>query len=156
MRRLLILFSMLLALLGSGDLSARWPSVSAQQLRAWLDAPDAPLILDVRGRVHYREGSLPGALDGGVEPRGYLADGSGGRLVLLLPTDADERVIDAWFTRLSNAGHRVWILEGGLAAWILAGGETEVPDFSYIRPGSVPFLIPRGLCEGGKPSQVFE
>ncbi|WP_428605275.1 rhodanese-like domain-containing protein [Sedimenticola sp.] len=154
--RVLTLISILLALLGSGDASARWPNVSAQQLLAWLNDVDPPLILDVRGRADYRAGTIAGALDGGVEPRGYLADGSGGRLVLLLPAWADERLIDAWFARLTDAGHRVWILQGGLPAWIAAGGVTEVPDFSYIRPGSVPFLIPRGLCEGGEPSQIFE
>jgi rhodanese-related sulfurtransferase len=154
--RVLILIGVLLALLGSGDVSARWPTVSAQQLRAWLDAIDPPLILDVRGRADYRAGTLAGALDGGVDPRGYLADGNGGRLVLVLSEDADERVIDAWFARLANAGHQVWILEGGLAGWIEAGGTTEVPEFSYTRPGSVPFLIPKGLCEAGEPSQVFD
>lgn len=154
--RVLILIGVLFVLLGSGDVSARWPGVSAQQLHAWLDAIDPPLILDVRGRAAYRAGTLAGALDGGVDPRGYLADGNGGRLVLLLPEDVDERVIDAWFTRLSNAGHQVWILEGGLAAWIESGGTIEIPESTYTRPGSVPFLIPRGLCEGGKPSQVFE
>jgi len=142
-------------LLGSGDLSARWPGVSPGQLQAWLDTADPPLILDVRGRAAYRAGTLAGALDGGVEPSGFLPDGGGG-LVLLLPEGASEQLVEAWFARLTDAGHQVWILEGGIAGWVEAGGSVEIPQSTYTRPGSVPFLIPRGLCEGGSPSQVFD
>ncbi|MCW8907875.1 MAG: hypothetical protein OQL28_11550 [Sedimenticola sp.] len=159
MRPLFILLVVLLAvflLLGSGDLSARWPGVSSGQLRAWLDSADPPLILDVRGRAAYRAGTLAGALDGGIEPGGFLPDGGGGRLVLLLPEAASEQLVEAWFARLSDAGHQVWILEGGIAGWVEAGGSVEMPQSTYTRPGSVPFLIPRGLCEGGSPSQVFD
>lgn len=156
MRPLFILLLLAVSLLlGSGDLSARWPGVSPGQLRAWLDTADPPLILDVRGRAAYRAGTLAGALDGGVEPSGFLPDGGGG-LVLLLPQGASEQLVDAWFARLTDAGHQVWILEGGIAGWVEAGGSVEVPQSTYIRPGSVPFLIPRGLCEGGSPSQVFD
>jgi len=153
-----ILLAVLLAvflLLGSGDLSARWASVNPGQLQAWLDTADPPLILDVRGRAAYRAGTLAGALDGGVEPSGFLPDG-GGELVLLLPEGASEQLVEAWFARLTDAGHQVWILEGGIAGWAEAGGHVEIPQSTYIRPGSVPFLIPRGLCEGGSPSQVFD
>ena len=142
-------------LLGSGDLSARWPGVSPGQLQAWLDTADPPLILDVRGRAAYRAGTLAGALDGGVEPSGFLPDGGGG-LVLLLPEGASEQLVEAWIARLTDAGHQVWILEGGIAGWVEAGGSVEIPQSTYTRPGSVPFLIPRGLCEGGSPSQVFD
>ena len=142
-------------LLGSGDLSACWPGVSPGQLQAWLDTADPPLILDVRGRAAYRAGTLAGALDGGVEPSGFLPDGGGG-LVLLLPEGASEQLVEVWFARLTDAGHQVWILEGGIAGWVEAGGSVEIPQSTYTRPGSVPFLIPRGLCEGGSPSQVFD
>lgn len=160
MRRVLLLVTDLLVvllLLGSGDLSAaRWPTTSPQQLQEWMDTTDPPLILDVRGRAGYRAETIAGALDGGIDPRGFLPDDGGGRLVLLLPEVVAEQLVDDWFRRLSNAGYQVWILDGGLAGWIDAGGATEIPEFTYTRPGSVPFLIPRGLCEGGEPSQVFD
>ena len=156
MRPLFILLLLaVFLLLGSGDLSARWPGVSPGQLQAWLDTADPPLILDVRGRAAYRVGTLAGALDGGVEPSGFLPDGGGG-LVLLLPEGASEQLVEAWFARLTDAGHQVWRLEGGIAGWVEAGGSVEIPQSTYTRPGSVPFLIPRGLCEGGSPSQVFD
>lgn len=142
--------------LGSGDVSAGWSTVSAKELQVWMQEADPPLILDVRGRADYNAGTIVGALNGGFDPKGYLADGRGGRLVLLMRGDYDADVLDAWVRRLIDAGHAVWVLQGGLAAWIKSGGAIETPEHSYTRPGSVPFLIPRGLCELGEPAQVFE
>lgn len=159
MKRIAILIGGLLAcylLPAPGDVSARWPVVSAGELQVWLDETDPPLILDVRGRADYHIKTIAGAMNAGIDPKGYLPDGRDGRLVLLMQGGIDNEVIAAWFTRLVNAGHKVWILQGGLAGWIEAGGATETPEFSYTRPGSVPFLIPRGLCEGGEPAHVFE
>jgi thiosulfate/3-mercaptopyruvate sulfurtransferase len=158
-KRIVILIAGLLAfflLLGSGDVSARWSVVSAKELQVWMQEADPPLVLDVRSRANYNAGTIVGALNGGVDPKGYLADGRGGRLVLLTRSEADAAVIDAWVARLVDAGHVVWVLQGGLAAWSKSGGAIETPVFSYTRPGSVPFLIPRGLCEMGKPAHVFE
>lgn len=143
-------------LLGIAEDTQSWPLISAERLRAWLDQSDPPLILDVRGRADYRTKTIAGAMNAGGDPKGYLADGRGGRLVLLMRGEENSEDIAAWFTRLLNAGHDVWILQGGLAGWIEAGGATETPEFSYTQPGRVPFLIPRGLCEGGEPAHVFE
>ncbi len=159
MKRIVILIGGLLVfflLLGSSDLSAAWPVVSARELQAWLQEADPPLVLDVRSRSDYNAGTIVGAMNGGIDPRGYLADGRGGRLVLLTHESADAAVINAWVVRLSAAGHEVWLLRGGFNEWIKSGGAIERPEFSYTRPGSVPFLIPRGLCEMGEPAQVFE
>ncbi|MEJ2530099.1 MAG: rhodanese-like domain-containing protein [Gammaproteobacteria bacterium] len=158
MKRIVILIWGFLAffLLWAGDVVAAWPVVSARELQVWLQESDPPLVLDVRSRSDYNAGTIVGALNGGVDPKGYLADGRGGRLVLLSQESADVAVIDAWVTRLTDAGHEVWLLQGGLAGWIKSGGAVETPEFSYSRPGSVPFLIPRGLCEMGEPAQVFE
>lgn len=158
MKRIVILIGGLLAfsLLWTGDVAAAWPVVSARELQVWLQEPDPPLVLDVRSRSDYNAGTIVGALNGGVDPKGYLADGHGGRLVLLSQESADVAVINAWITRLTDAGHEVWLLQGGLAGWIKSGGAIETPEFSYSRPGSVPFLIPRGLCEMGEPAQVFK
>lgn len=157
MKRIVILLGGVLALLVLlGEVAAVWPVVSASKLQVWLQEDDPPLVLDVRGRADYDAGTIVGALNGGVDPQGYLADGRGGRLVLLTPDQADAAVINAWVARLVDAGHEVWLLQGGLAGWIKSGGAIETPEFSYTRPGSVPFLIPRGLCEMGEPAHVFE
>lgn len=141
---------------GSRDVSAQRPKISAEKLIAWLDASDPPLVLDVRGRSAYRSGTLAGALDAGIDPLGFLPDGSRDAVILIIPEEVDPGFIDAWFNRLVNAGHEVWILENGLTGWIEAGGLIEVPEVSYTKPGTVPFVIPRGLCEGNEPAQVFE
>jgi len=131
-------------------------AIDALQLMAWLASPDPPQVIDVRGRQAYRSGSLPGAFDAGSDPMGYLPDRNGDPVVLLAAQTLEPERLAAWTARLADAGHPVWLLTGGLAAWIEGGGAIEQPGASYTQPGRVPFLIPRGLCEGGEPAQVFE
>jgi thiosulfate/3-mercaptopyruvate sulfurtransferase len=131
-------------------------SISAASLDTWMDAPDPPLILDVRGRQAYQAGTLPGAFNAGRDPLGYLPDHSGDPVVLLVPETFDPILMESWRARLVDTGHRVWLLSGGMAAWVDAGGEVEIPETSYAQPGRAPFLIPKGLCERGEPAQVFE
>ena len=121
-----------------------------------MDASAPPLVLDVRARSAYQAATVAGAQYAGRDPLGYLPDDSKVPVVLIIPGDAGPVIIEPWFERLSNAGHEVWILERGLTAWIEAGGQIEKPGVSYIRPGSVPFIIPKGLCDGSKPAQIFE
>lgn len=130
--------------------------MSAERLLVWLYASDSPWVLDVRGHGAYRAGSLPGALDAGADPRGYLPDHGADPVVLLAGENADSSTLAAWTKRLADAGHPVWVLAGGLAAWRAAGGNVEIPDTHYSQPGRTPFLIPKGLCEGNAPAQVFE
>ena len=137
-----------------------WPGepapIRAQQLMVWMDAPDPPLILDVRGHQAYLEGTLPGAFDAGRDPLGYLPDGSGHPVVLLPPEVFDTARREAWTARLTDTGHPVWLLTGGITAWIEHRGAVEQPDVTYTQPGRVPFMVPKGMCEGGDPAQVFE
>ena len=141
---------------GAAFSSQKVESITAASLINWLDAPDPPLILDVRGRHAYLSGTLPGAFDAGSDPLGYLPDHSGDPVVLLASETLDPALIESWRTRLVDAGHAVWLLSGGMSAWVDAGGEIEKPETSYAQPGRAPFLIPRGLCERGEPAQVFE
>lgn len=148
------LLILLTALATAGSREAN--DIVAQRLMIWLDSPDPPQVLDVRGRQAYRTGTLPGAFDAGIDPLGYLPDHTGDPVVLLVPEGLDPERLAAWKNRLADAGHPVWLLTGGMAAWISAGGSVEQPDTSYAQPGRVPFLIPKGLCEGGEPAQIFE
>jgi len=129
------------------------PMIAPDQLSTWLDGADPPLLLDVRGRVAYRAGSLPGALDAGADPAGFLPDGRGGDVVLLMEEGAPT---EPWHARLANFGYRVHVLAGGLEAWRAAGLPTSIAEASFVRPGTVPFVIPRGICEMNEPAEVFD
>ncbi len=153
------LISGLLLILSAAPASAGPPAlhaIDAQHLAVWLDSPEPPLLLDVRGREAYLAGTLPGAFDAGTDPKGYLPDHGGDPVVLLVADTLETEQLAAWTARLADAGHPVWLLTGGMAAWIAGAGAIEKPDAAYAQPGRVPFLIPRGLCEGGEPAQVFE
>jgi thiosulfate/3-mercaptopyruvate sulfurtransferase len=141
---------------GLRSASAQGSSITAKSLLSWMDTSTPPLVLDVRGRSAYRTATAAGAIDTGIDPLGYLPDDSKDPVVLIIPVDADDEFIEAWFKRLANAGHEVWILERGLAAWVEAGGQIENHETTYTLPGSVPFIVPKGLCEGGKPALIFE
>lgn len=158
MRVLAFIFAITAAALyaGPGDVVGKHQKVSAKMLAAWLDSTNPPLVLDVRGRTSYRSGTVPSAIDGGIDPKGFLPGGSQDVIVLILDEGTDAALIDAWFNRLVDAGHKVWILEKGLDGWIKAGGEVVEPTVTYTKPGTVPFVIPKGLCDGSEPAQVFE
>ncbi|MEA3276016.1 MAG: rhodanese-like domain-containing protein [Pseudomonadota bacterium] len=127
--------------------------IAATELAEWLDRADAPLILDVRGRGAYREGTIADALDAGQDPAGFLPDSRGGDVVLVLPEGASAK---SWRARLADYGYRVQVLAGGMPGWRAAGLPEERPEVSYTRPGTVPFVIPKGLCELNEPSHTFD
>jgi rhodanese-related sulfurtransferase len=130
--------------------------LNAPDLAHWLTrAQDAPLVLDVRGPAEYRQGTLPGAVNAGSDPAGFLPPGDGQAIVLVLPQPADPAQLEAWQRRLTSAGHRVHVLAGGLSAWRRAGLAMETPVDSHARPGMVPFVVPRGICEHKEPAQTF-
>ncbi len=130
--------------------------ISAVKLLSWLEEDDPPLVLDVRGKELYRAGTLPGALNAGRNPLGYLPDDSKDPVVLVVPEDANVEYVTAWERRLVDAGHKVWVFDTGIEEWKAAGGVVEIHDVTYVRPGRVPFVIPRGLCEGNEPAQTYE
>ena len=136
--------------------AAQWSSITANRLLSWLESSSPPLVMDVRGRSAYLTSTVPGAIDAGKDPLGFLPDDSKCPVVLIIPVDADAGFVETWFKRLANAGHEVWILEGGLAAWVAAGGPTEKPEGTYSLPGRVPFIVPKGVCETKKPALIFE
>ena len=130
-------------------------TLAPQELVSWLRSADPPLVIDVRGREAYQAGTLDGALDAGLDPAGYLPDGRGGPLVLLAPPRWGDTERSRWVTRLESARHRVYLLEGDVTAWRAAGLVLISPDSSYVRPGTVPFIIPRGLCESNEPAHRY-
>jgi rhodanese-related sulfurtransferase len=128
-------------------------SIDPIALDQWLDDRDPPLMLDVRSRAEYLAGTVPGALDAGSNPDGFLPDSQGG-VAVLVTTEAT--LLEAWHARLSAFGYQVHVLDGGLPAWRAAGLPVEQPEPGFVRPGTVPFVIPRGICEMNEPAEVFK
>lgn len=144
-----LLLALLVATAGGGE---RPDPLTPGALAEWLAQADPPLVLDVRGTEAYRAGTVPGALDAGRDAAGFTPDGRGGAVVLIAgASDA----LPGWRARLTAAGHAVYLLQGGMVAWRDAGLPLEFGT-RYVRPGTVPFVIPRGLCEMNEPAQVFE
>jgi thiosulfate/3-mercaptopyruvate sulfurtransferase len=146
-----------LAMLGCCVLAAAaWSqdptTVSPQALSKRLAGPNPPLVMDTRGRAAYLEGSVSGALDVGPDPAGFLPDSRGGEAVLVLEPGADPT---PWSERLIGFGYRVQALETGMPGWRAAGLPVATPESSFVRPGSVPFVVPRGQCEMTAPAESF-
>jgi len=133
----------------------RWETIDARELNRRLHTPPPPLLLDIRGRDAYLAGALPQALNAGTDPAGFLPDGHGGDLVLVTRQPVDTVKLESWVERLVDARHRVFLLQGGVGAWQAAGLPLIESEQTYVRPGTVPFIIPRGLCEGDDPAQEY-
>lgn len=58
--------------------------------------------------------------------------------------------------RLAGTGCRLFRLQGRAEDWIAAGIAAPAEPRRRIRPGDVPFVVPRGLCESNPPAQVFD
>lgn len=138
-------------------LSAQPVLVTPEDLKSRLGSGDgALLILDVRGTQSYQTGTLPHALDTGSDPAGFLPDSKGGKAVLVMNHPPDLEKLGSWQRRLEDRGYQVFVLEGGLRGWQQAGFEISQPEEQYVRPGTVPFIIPRGTCKPDHPVQVFQ
>ena len=158
--------------------------ISADELRSRLGGDEPPRLLDVRyrlgftdGHEHYLQGHLPGAvfvdLEGELAGHGVPSDGRHP-----LPEDAAlEEAARGWGIRAgqpvvvyddsrSLPASRAWwalrragipdvrLLDGGLAAWIAAGGAIEtgavVPDRGdvvLLRPGVAGILTTEQVAE---------
>lgn len=139
--------------LGAGG---EWQTVTAGKLHDWLQQARPLLILDLRSEQSYRAGTIPGAMFPGSDPMGFLPDNRHGSIVLISGSTLTGEQLQRWVERVRKGGHDVFLLEGGIAAWRQAGFDLERPDTQNIRPGTVPYVIPRGLCELNEPAQVFK
>ncbi|MBF0267726.1 MAG: hypothetical protein HQL44_03950 [Alphaproteobacteria bacterium] len=115
-----------------------------------------PLVLDARGRDHYAEATIPGAINAGRDPKGFLPSTGSGPMVLILKKGTSSFLKKSWIDRMTPYGYKVSILNGGFEAWQAAGLPVETPASGHVKPGSIPFIIPRGLCEANTPAQVRE
>jgi rhodanese-related sulfurtransferase len=152
-RPLLLLAFLLLSAVG-GEPPA---TVTPAELSAWLEArPADVVVLDIRGSPAYRRGTIEGAMDVGSDPAKAVTDGRRGIVVLLAEEPSDLALVVRWTDKLRRAGHTVRVLAGGLPAWQAAGLPVVEPTRGLVRPGTVPFVIPRGLCESRDPVQEYK
>lgn len=155
----LVALSFLISFLGIGggaladqELNHLSPDMVAESLVS----STPPLILDARGRDLYSKGTIPGAVNAGRDPEGFLPSAGSGKLVVILRKGSPSATKRAWTDRLKPYGYSVSFLKGGLEAWQAAGMPVEIPASGHVKPGSTPYIIPRGLCENNTPAQVRE
>lgn len=132
------------------------PRLSIEAAATALTSPSPPLLLDVRGRSEAASASIPRAINAGSDPSAFRPDGKDKAVILIVPWPAEPSFVTAWRDRLDAFGYQVSILDGGFPAWKDAKLPIEEGAEPLIRPGSLPFTIPRGLCESNTPAQVFE
>ena len=106
--------------------------IDTDTLRAWLDAQNAVVVLDVRSGDARAEGSIPGSVH--VDAYDDLRNGRAGSLsTIALPTDRPivtvcnaGRLSQAAADVLQDRGLNAWSLSGGMKAWSLAWNAAEL------------------------------
>ncbi len=147
----------LLGVLYSGYLLAQgYTEISAAELLSWQQNGKSMMLLDVRGRDAYSKATLSGAINGGLDPKGFLPGSNRAPVVLIIPKSAEKGFTRSWVDRLKNAHLDVYVFSAGINEWVAQGGQVYEPETYYSKPGTVPFRIPKGLCEEGEPAQIFE
>lgn len=76
--------------------------------------------------------------------------------VLIIDQTSGAREVAVTLERFGQAGCTLHHLSGDAADWIAAGLAVPSAPRGTVRPGEVPFVIPRGLCEPGEPVQIFD
>jgi rhodanese-related sulfurtransferase len=102
--------------------------VSPQTLREWLDAPDAPMLIDLTAHADYRRGHIPGAWYAlRAQYREALARlPKASRYVLTCLSGLLAYYSQAEFAALVD--HEVYALDGGTQAWSAAGLPLETEE----------------------------
>ncbi len=145
-----------LFLFGLPFISAAHQTISPEKLMRWLNSNEPPLLLDIRGHEVYMTGTIMGAVDAGLDPQGYLPRKSGKSMVLITDDPDTGANIRSWIQRIDIPENKVYLLQGGINAWQAAGFPVEIVEEVYVEPGTVPFVVPKGLCDMREPAQRFE
>lgn len=114
-------------------------------------------VIDIRPKSNYLAGTVPGAISVPADPAGFIADGRGGPVLMVAGADTSPTRLADWRRRLGTFGFSpIHQIEGGFETWVAAGGPIEKPADVYVKPGTFPFIIPRGICELNTPALVYE
>jgi thiosulfate/3-mercaptopyruvate sulfurtransferase len=141
---------------GSGCAQDELQHIAASELKQWISDGRDLEIIDVRGKLVYQTGAIAGSVNAGNDPRGYLPAVHSAPIILIAPHGMSEKDLEVWVQRLQKSRQQLWILSGGIDAWVDLGEPLVEPDSEYTRPGTVPFLVPKGLCDQGESAQRFE
>jgi membrane protein DedA with SNARE-associated domain/rhodanese-related sulfurtransferase len=110
----------------------RMARVSVNELRAMIDQPAPPLIVDVRSHSSQREGRIPGALwidshDFDESLKTHNLEGRSGDEIIVYCACPNEASAAAVAKKLMRAGFkRVRPLAGGIEAWVEQGYAVEL------------------------------
>jgi thiosulfate/3-mercaptopyruvate sulfurtransferase len=167
MRRLQVIAGLLavaLAMVAPKPGSAAEPCGAQRMTPATLDRALAKdnaanvLIMDTRSREDFFAGTVPGAINAEALQdivAGIHTDSRGAYVVVVTEDGGLEGAALVWVGQLCDRGIETWVLQGGVSGWLAAGFGLEKPEDRHIVPGTVPFIIPRGLCEMNNPVQEF-
>jgi hypothetical protein len=119
--------------------------LSPAQLRELLDAPEPPILVDLRQAGERRARPLPGSI--APAPGATLAGTGGGRVVLIHPPAEAPDL----------ATRQAW-LEQGFEVYLFPGATEQLQALGLVAAsvepeprGEIKFVIPRGICESLPP-----
>lgn len=117
------------------------------------------LVLDVRSGEDFLVGTIPGAINIG-QLQEIIADDAhqdvDNKPVLVVTVDGmPDDSLRKWIAKLCDEDVKVSVLQGGIRGWRAQGLVLENPMERLTVPGTVPFVIPRGLCEMNAPAQEY-
>lgn len=99
--------------------------IAAGELRSWLEAPDAPRVLDVRSPAEFETVHIPGSynvpLDTLREHREELARHLDDHTVLVCRSGMRAQQAERAFAEVGLSN--VHVLEGGVSSWEAGGGD---------------------------------
>jgi thiosulfate/3-mercaptopyruvate sulfurtransferase len=134
--------------------------ITAAQLdQALKDGVDTALVLfDTRSRQAFLSGTIPGAVGASTLQQkidGPHEDRKGALFVIVTKEGLADSALQGWIKRLCDRKIDTYVLDGGIQGWRAQGFELEDPAERLTVPGTVPFVIPRGLCEMNEPVQEY-
>ena len=146
---------------GAGIGSAAEPAPSGLELpvisiEAFAEAGADPrlILIDLRDQAAITAAMIEGAM----RPSDIGPDEIADQCITVLVADPNTAVetITAAAARFQASGCEVRLLAGDADAWWAAGLAAPARPRGQRRPGEVPFIVPRGLCDGKEPAQVFD
>lgn len=123
-------------------------NITAKELKSMTEGKETALIIDVRTIEEFNEGHIPGAVP--LESvRDLKALSNETRVILYCNTGRrSEKAMELFLEK----GIAAVELEGGIKAWVAAGGNVVAGPYRDISDYPKTFEIPKGVCEPHEPA----